>query len=180
MRMRSRTGRATRNRARAAARRSVRSQRGLTLVELTVMMGVVVTVIAAGVTTYLGTTRSWEGTATLAEAQRDASLALEVMTRAVRSGTQVSIGPSGDSLAVTFWTGSADSLVASYCRDDSGCGYLRDISGEALIAGLDSLLFTSTDGRTVNIDVVIRRDMGTAEARDDQAVFMSSTVTCRN
>jgi Tfp pilus assembly protein PilW len=180
MRTRSSKGRAACSRSRTSARRRGRGEKGLTLVELTVMMGVVVTVLAAGITTYLGTTRSWEGTATLAEAQRDASLAMEIMTRAVRSGTQVSIGPAGDSLAVTLWTGSTDSLLATYYHDDSGCGYLRDMSGNALVAGLDSLLFTSSDGRTVNLDVVIRRDRGTAEPSDDQAVLMSSTVTCRN
>ncbi len=157
----------------------VRAQAGFTIIELLVSIGAVLTVIMATVATYLGTTRSWEGTSTLTRVQREASFALEVMGRAIRKGSTVDIGAAGDSLRILFWTGSTDSLVASFYVDDQGC--LRNHTGMVLVDGADSLSFVSSNGRTVNIDIVIRGDMGTEQATsDDHLVLMSSTISCRN
>ena len=163
----------------SAATTAARRQGGFAMIELLVSIGAVIVVIMATVTTYLSTTRSWEGTATLTRVQREASFAMEVMGRAIRQGSSVDINADGDSLRVLFWTGSTDSLLAMYYVDGQGC--LRDHSGTALVEGADSLSFASSDGRTTNIDIVIRGDMGTEDVTcDDQLVLMSSTIACRN
>ncbi len=160
------------------ALRPMRSHRGFTITELIVTMGVTVAVLAAGITTYLGTTRSWEGTATMARLQQEASAAMEAMARSVRGASDVVIDGDGDSLRVFFWTGSVDSLVAIYYVDDQGV--MRNMAGTALVNTAESLGFSSSDGKTVNIDVLLKDERGTACASDDQAILMSSTIRCRN
>jgi hypothetical protein len=59
-------------------------------------------------------------------------------------------------------------------------GHIRDKNGTALTAPVDSLRFSFVS-QTLNIDFVLRDDLGTQErTTDDQGVYMSSSVICRN
>ena len=157
----------------------VGSNRGFTLTELLIAAGLSVAVIAAAVVAYTGTVRSWQTTAAYANIQREASLAIEVMARSIRPGSNVTIGTGGDSLTVILSTDASDSTIALFYLDDDG--NIMDIRGAVVTNRVDSLGFSSPDQKTVNIDLVIKDDIGTAERiTDDQAVHMSTTAICRN
>jgi type II secretory pathway pseudopilin PulG len=152
---------------------------GFTLTELMIAAGLSVAVIAAVVVAYSGTVRSWQTTAAYANIQREASLAIEVMARSIRPGSNVEIGTGGDSLAVILNVDGADSTIAVFHLD--GQGNIVDINGGIVTARVDSLGFTSADQKAVNIDLVLLDDIGTADRlTDDQAVHMSTTAICRN
>ncbi len=157
----------------------LRSSTGFTLVELLIAAGLSVAVIAAVIVAYTGTVRSWQTTAAYANIQREASLAIEVMARSIRPGSNVTIGTGGDSLAVILSTDASDSTIALFYLDDDG--NIMDIRGAVVTNRVDSLGFSSPDQKIVNIDLVIKDDIGTAERiTDDQAVHMSTTAICRN
>lgn len=154
-------------------------ERGFTMPELIVAMLVVGLVAVAGVTAYIGTMRSWEGTAALADVQRDASFAVEVITRNTRGANEVTIDADGDSMEVVFETSTTDSVGARFYLDDQN--RLVDINGTVLVTDVDSLLFSSIDGKALNIDITLKNDLDTPDrTTDDQAVLISSTVVCRN
>jgi type II secretory pathway pseudopilin PulG len=160
-------------------RRGPGGSAGFTLTELLIAAGLSVAVIAAVVVAYSGTVRSWQTTAAYANIQREASLAVEVMARSIRPGSNVIIGSGGDSLAVVLNTDGADSTIAVFHLD--GQGNIVDMNGAVVTTRVDSLGFTSADQKTVNIDLVLRDDIGTADRlTDDQAVEMSTTAICRN
>jgi len=164
--------------SRPLARPLVRND-GLTLIELMIAAGLSIAVVAAVVVAYSGTVRSWETTAAYANIQREASLAIEVMARAIRPGSNVTIGAGGDSLEVVLNTDGADSTIARFYLDDAG--NVLDLNGSVVTTRVDSLGFSSVDQKAVNIDLVLKDDIGTAERlTDDQAVHMSTTVICRN
>jgi len=170
------------NRAGAGPRRQPGARgagsRGFTMVELVLVIGVTATVLAAGVATYVGTMHSVEGTVSLAEVQREASIAMDMIARSVRTGGWAEINADADSLSVYVETESGDSLTAAYYLQE---GTLRDIDGTVLVTNIAALVFEPGTGRTINIDVTLADDMGTPEvASDDQTALVSSTVGCRN
>lgn len=154
-----------------------RGQGGFTITEMIVWVAVAVTVLAAGLASYLGSRRSWETTASLARIQRDGSTAIEMMARAVRHGSSLEV--VGDSLAVYYWTGSVDSVLGRFYVDDQR--HLRDAAGVSIASDIDSVRFVTGDNQVVNIDVYLREDMNTPDrATDDQMVLVSTTAVCRN
>jgi type II secretory pathway pseudopilin PulG len=160
-------------------RPAVSNSGGFTLTELLIAAGLSIAVVAAVVVAYSGTVRSWQTTAAYANIQREASLAIEVMARSIRPGSNVVIGSGGDSLAVVLNADGSDSTIALFTLDDDG--RVVDIHGSVVTTRVDSLGFSSADQKSVNIDLVIRDDIGTAErTTDDQAVHMSTTAICRN
>ena len=171
------TDRLSRARARCSSERRA-GEGGFTLVELTFWVAISITVMAAGIAAYLGTTRSWRGTESLARIQRDACIAMETMAGGIREGTRVDI-EHGDSLNVYYSLGSSDSLIAMYHVDDEN--QLVDGNGVVLVDDVDSLHFGSVDGSVADIDLYLRDDMGTPDApTDDQTVLISSSAVCRN
>jgi type II secretory pathway pseudopilin PulG len=167
------------NGLREPRRRVPRGNGGFTLIELLIAAGLSIAVIAAVVVAYSGTVRSWQTTAAYANIQREASLAVEVMARSIRPGSNVVIGAGGDSLAVVLNTGSGDSTIAVFTLDDDG--RIVDMNGSVVTSRVDSLGFSSVDQKSVNIDLIILDDIGTAQRlTDDQAVYMSTTAICRN
>ncbi|MBM3307875.1 MAG: hypothetical protein FJY74_06085 [Candidatus Eisenbacteria bacterium] len=154
-----------------------RAQAGFSIVEMIAMIAVTATVIGAGIATYVGTLRSWQGTAGLAHIQREASLAMDVVTRSIREASSVIVAGDGDSLNVYYETAGGESLGAVYYR--GGCSLL-DANGDVVVPNVSSVGFTS-DGRTVNIDITLVDDRGTPDnTSDDQMTLMSSSVSCRN
>lgn len=154
------------------------TNRGFTLVEIVATIAVTATVLGAGIATYVGTLRSWEGTSSLAHIQREASLAMDVVTRRIRGGSSIAINEDGDSLSVYYETASGESLGAVYYVGDCS---LRDIDDGIVVPNVSAVSFTSNDSRTVNIDITLADDMGTPDiTSDDQTTLMSSTVACRN
>jgi hypothetical protein len=135
-------------------------------------------VVAPCVSVYIATTRSWQGTEALAEVQRDASFAMDVMTRQIREASSVVIGASPDSIEVMFRGDAGDTVGARYYVN--GEHQLVDINGTVLVNGVESLVF-AREGSALNIDVTLTDDSGTPDRwTDDQSVLMSSSVVCRN
>jgi len=159
--------------------RPLANRRGVTIIEPLVATIASLSVIIAIIMVYGSTIRSWHQTAALAGVQRDASLAIETMSRDIRPGSYVSI-TGADSLEVLRGSGGpGDSTIAVY-HVDAG-GDLLNSDGTVVVSNVDSLVFTSADNRTVNIDLVLRDDMQSPNrSTDDQALLMSSTVSCRN
>jgi len=158
--------------------RTAGSNRGFTLVEIMASIAVTAVVLGAGIATYVGTIRSWDGTSSLAHIQREASLAMDVVTRQIRGASSIAINDDGDSLSVYYETESGESLAAAYYLGDCS---LRDIDGGVVVPSVSAVTFTSADSRTVNIDITLTDDMGTPDlGSDDQTTLMSSTVACRN
>jgi type II secretory pathway pseudopilin PulG len=150
---------------------------GFTLPEVLLAALLAIAALAAAFAAYSGTLRSFDGTATLAELQREASMAVEVIARDVRSGSSVTVGGGGDSLNVYYYTGSYDSLAARYYLD--GHHRIINLAGAPLAERVSALDFSTPDGRVVNMDVLVE-DTRRAGDGDDIHVLMSSTVACRN
>ncbi len=156
-----------------------RGQSGFTLTELLIWAGVAISVMIAATASYIGTTKSWNGTAALTRIQMDGSLAVEMMAGGIRRGSTVTVGSGGDSLSVYYWTGSVDSLVARYHLDAGG--RLMDITGFEIASDVDSVRFHAVGTKVVNVDLYLRDDRNTADhPGDDLPVVLSSTVVCRN
>lgn len=158
--------------------RPLKGRRGISLIEPVVATAASAGVVLAVITVYVSTIRSWEGTAALADVQREASLAMEVMTKNIRPGSMVSI-TGGDSIEVFLRLDGGDSLIARYYLDTAG--NLRDNADNVVTTAVESLAFSSPDNQQVNIDVVLKNDMETPDrSTDDQSALVSSTVICRN
>jgi type II secretory pathway pseudopilin PulG len=156
----------------------VGTDRGFSIVEIVAAIAVTATVLGAGVATYVGTMHSWEGTSRLANIQREASLAMDVVTRQIRGASSIAINGDGDSLSIYYETAGGESLAAAYYLGDCS---LRDMDDGVVVPNVAAVSFTSADSRTVNIDITLADDMGTPDiASDDQTTLMSSTVACRN
>ena len=153
---------------------------GFTLVEVMVVAAISIAVVLSLVVAYIGTIRSWNGTAALLEIQREASLGMEAIQNAVRPASSLTVasGVYGDSLEVYWEVASGDSLTAEFYLD--GSGNLIDINGTTVASGIDSIDFVRS-GRTLHIDTWHRSDVGTPDrSTDDQRVQISSTAICRN
>ena len=158
----------------------LRGQSGFTLAEVMLVAAVSVAVVLSIVVAYVGTVRSWGGTTGLLEIQREASLGMEIIAKAVRPASDliVATGVHGDSLLVYYPVASGDSLGAEFYLD--GTGNMLDINGVAVATGIDSMSFVLS-GNTLNIDSWHRSDAGTPNrATDDQRVQISTTAICRN
>ena len=156
----------------------VGTTRGFSLVEIVATIAVTATVLGAGIATYVGTLHSWKGTSSLANIQREASLAMDAVTHRIREGSSIAIDVDGDSLSVYYETASGESLGAAYYL--GGCS-LRDIDDGIVVPKVSAVSFTSADSRTVNIDITLADDMGTPDiTSDDQTTLISSTAACRN
>lgn len=170
--------RGRRRRAAGKARRWLGDQQGFTLTELMIAVGVMGLVVAPCVSVYLATTHSWQGTAALADVQRDAAFATEVMVRAIRPASEVRVGARPDSMEVVFHRAAGDSVGARYYVNQDR--QLVDINGIVLVEGVDSVVFAISGG-IVSIDITLTDDSGTPlRWTDDQSVLMSSSVVCRN
>lgn len=158
----------------------LRGHGGFTLAEVMLVAAVSVAVVLSVVVAYVGTVRSWGGTTGLLDIQREASLGMEVVQRAVHPASTlvVSSGVHGDSLEVYYAVASGDSLAATFYLD--GSGNMLDINGTAVATGIDSMSFVMS-GSSLNIDSWHRSDAGTPNrATDDQRVQISTTAICRN
>ncbi len=154
----------------------VRGNGGFTLPELLLAALLAIAALAAGFAAYGGTLRSFDGTASLADLQREGSTAVETIARDVRSGSSVSV-TGGDSLSVFYYTGSYDSLAASYHLDQQN--RVLNISGAVLAENVSALGFSTADGRVLNVDVLLEDTRRPGDG-DNIRVLMSSTVACRN
>ncbi|MBD3368590.1 MAG: prepilin-type N-terminal cleavage/methylation domain-containing protein [Candidatus Eisenbacteria bacterium] len=155
-----------------------RGRRGFTLPEVVVTMAALTVIVLAASVSYVGTLKSWDGTSSMTRLQRESSLAVETMSRVLRGAESVVINVEGDSLRVYYETAAGDSLADIFHINDDG--QLVDSAGFVLSSSVDSLSFSTVDGKTVNMELAVTDGMGTEQCSDDQALLMSSTVVCRN
>jgi type II secretory pathway component PulJ len=153
---------------------------GFTLTEVLIVAAISIGVVLSIVVAYVGTIRSWNGTAALLEIQREASLGIESIENAVRpaSDLTVSSGVFGDSLEVYWEVAGGDSLAAEYYLDANG--NLLDINGATVASHIDSIDFVVSGG-TLHVNAYLWSDVGTPDrTTDDQRLLISSTAICRN
>ena len=70
---------------------------GFALTELIIAAMLSVVAIAAATVIYSGAIKSWNGTDSLVDVQREGSLAIEQITRSVRPGSSATASASGES-----------------------------------------------------------------------------------
>jgi hypothetical protein len=158
---------------------SVRGEGGFTLAELLVAAVVSALIVAPCVTVYLATLDSWEGTAALADTQRDAWFVIDRIVRTTRGASEVDISGRVDSMEVVLHRATGDTVVARYYVDSQGD--LVDKNGVVLVRNVDSISFANASAGGVDIDVTLTHEMGTPQCyTDDQSVLLSSSVICRN
>ena len=170
---------ATRHIKRPPARGRLSNNAGLTLIEVLIVAGISIAVVMAAAVAYQGTVFSWRGTTALLGIQRDAALAAGMIENNVRPASEIIISADGDSMEIYYPdSGGSDSLAAVYYADANG--NLRDINGTVLATGVDSLHFQELAG-AVNLDIILKDDIGTTErTTDDQAIYMSTSAVIRN
>lgn len=119
---------------------SLRSERGLSLTEL-VIVGVLATLVMIGlVGFYINSQATWTDGSTQAQAQRDATLLLEVMADSVRSASTAVVDSAGSTFSTLhlyaygdpvnevcrFWWNPDDSKVHLWSRFDGPHGPVID------------------------------------------------------
>jgi prepilin-type N-terminal cleavage/methylation domain-containing protein len=160
-------------------RRVTPGECGFTLAELLVAVAVTGLIVAPCVVIYVATLDSWEGTAALADTQRDAWFVIDRIVRTTRGASEVDISGRADSMEVVIRTASGDSVVARYYVDDQD--NLVDHNGVVLVSNVDSIRFSNASAGGVDLDVTLTHYMGTPGCKtDDQSVLLSSSVMCRN
>lgn len=157
---------------------TLRSQRGLTMMEVIVATIVTGIVLLALVTLYLTSMDAWDRSGARLALQRKADLALERIAEDVRMGSKVEIEAGETEMSIYRTTATGDSLVASYALVGDE---LRNNHGTVLADHLTSLQFSSTGNTKVTIRLTMLDDLGTtALDGDDIRLYATSAIVCRN
>jgi hypothetical protein len=107
--------------------------RGMTLIEVTIVMVLSTLVVMGMIRFYISSQSTWMASSTQALAQRDATLLIETISDRVRAAAQAEVQPVPDSLHQVlilydpggadtrrFWWKAADSLVHQSATDSLG------------------------------------------------------------
>jgi prepilin-type N-terminal cleavage/methylation domain-containing protein len=145
-----------------------KSQKGFTLIELTVAIVVsAVVVLAAGIVIVIGQT-SWNQTWKKVNLQRDASYAMLRMTRSIQAATSATADVNGPVLNI-----DGGSTIFSYVADTNNLQCQIGGQTQTIINGeVKNLQFKVVGNNAVTIDLSLKKD-------DAQAHFVS-TVMMRN
>jgi prepilin-type N-terminal cleavage/methylation domain-containing protein len=149
-----------------------KSQKGFTLIELTVAIVVsAVVVLAAGIVIVIGQT-SWNQTWKKVNLQRDASYAMLRMTRSIQAATSAEKSPNGRVLYIPKQ--SNPNITFSYVADTNNlqCQIVGEQPQTIINGEVDNLQFNVVGNNTVTIDLSLKKDVA-------QAHFVS-TVMMRN
>ena len=148
---------------------ALRSQRGLTLVEVTVAMVMASLVMVGLVGFYLSSQMTWLSASSQAVAQREGTFALETISNQVRSAVSATVQPSPDAQhqqltltkvngdrAIFYWHG-ADSLVYWKDPDPTDHGALMssrvtrfEVSSDDTLVNIVALDLLDPNGRTIS------------------------------
>jgi len=155
-----------------------RATRGLTLIEVTIVMALSTLVVMGMISFYISSQSTWMAGSTQALAQRDATLLIEAVSDSVRRAFQAYVPPEPDTLHQTLIL--LDKNQNEYCRfwwdaDDSlvhvGAG---GPPGAPVVASRVTRFQLDTLTRLVEIRLVELR------AGDGQLVRMSSAAALYN
>jgi Tfp pilus assembly protein FimT len=148
---------------------SLRVSRGLTIVELMVVVALAGIIFFGLATIYVMVMDWWDRGNSQLNLQRDGSYALFSMSTEIRKGS-LALTPSSTELLIQ---NAAGSTMQQYYWETSD-NTLRDISGQQVIPSLvDSLHFSITDQRTIYVTLVL------ADAEQQEAYF-STSASLRN
>jgi Tfp pilus assembly protein PilW len=145
-----------------------KSQKGLTLIELSIAIATsAIVVLATGIIIVLGQT-SWNETWKKVNLQRDASYAMLRMSQSIKAATSAAADVNGPVLNI-----DNGSITFSYVADTNDLQYqIQGQSPQTIIDGKMEGLQFNVQGNTVTIDLSLKED-------DAQAHFVS-TVMMRN
>jgi prepilin-type N-terminal cleavage/methylation domain-containing protein len=147
---------------------SLRSRRGITLVELMVVVALAGVIFFGLAITYMMIMDWWDRSNSLMNLQRDGSYALYEIATAIRMGSMVQI-PSETQL--TIQDASASTMEQFYL--ESSDNSLRDSSGEKVIPSLvDSLQFAFT-GKTISVTLILTDS-------ESQEAYFNTSASLRN
>jgi len=134
-----------------------KNQRGFSLIEMMVVVVILGLITLGLVTFFTGGTKSWVAGQSQLEAQRNARQAMDRMVREIREGNNFTIGPSNNSVTISY--------LSSFGKDPvtyklSGTIIEREVNSVSspMINNVKTLLFTSTDASKVHIVLEIDVD----------------------
>ena len=151
----------------------------MTLTELLIVCMVAVMVAIAAASMYVASFESWQYAGAKLALQRNADEAFVRITADIREGSEVDITKHGTEITITqFATSIGDSTVGTYTLVEDE---LRDIFGNTLLTGVDSLAFESQYGEKVRIALRIVDRMNTPDdPYDDVEQYLETVAVCRN
>lgn len=171
------------DRCRRLSRAAAGNTAGFTLMEVIVATVVAAIVLLALITMYITSLDAWDRSGARLALQRNAAMALDRVIFDVRHGSRVEIGAGATSLTVYRTTAGVDSTLAFFELVGDRLRYAR-AGGDSAIVLLDkitSLQFTSANGVSVDIELSLEDDLGTAGLEgDDKAIYFRSAAVCRN
>jgi prepilin-type N-terminal cleavage/methylation domain-containing protein len=128
---------------------NIKKQKGVTLIELMVVVVVLSLIILGLVTFFTGGVRSWITGQNQLSAQRNARQAIDQMVREIREGNNFTIGPS-NSVTISYLS-SFGKLPVTFKL--SGTVIEREVNSVSspMINSVKTLLFDSTDTSKVHI-----------------------------
>jgi prepilin-type N-terminal cleavage/methylation domain-containing protein len=150
------------------------NQNGFSLIEMMVVVCILGLIVLGLVTFFTGGARSWIAGQSQLEAQRNARQAMDIMVREIREGSNFTIGPSSNSVTISY--------LSSFFKDPvtyklSGTIIEREVNSVSspMINNVETLLFTSTDASKVHIILEVDVDN---DGKPD--ITLNSDVNLRN
>ena len=132
---------------------NIKNQKGVTLIELMVVVVILSLIILGLVTFFTGGVRSWITGQNQLSAQRNARQAIDQMVREIREGNNFTINPSGpsnDSVTISYLSSFGKNPVTFKL---SGTVIEREVNSVSspMINNVKTLSFASTDASKVHI-----------------------------
>ena len=129
---------------------NIKKQKGVTLIELMVVVVVLSLIILGLVTFFTGGVRSWITGQNQLSAQRNARQAIDQMVREIREGNNFTIGPSNNSVTISYLSSFGKNPVTFKL---SGTVIEREVNSVSspMINSVKTLSFASTDASKVHI-----------------------------
>ncbi|HXJ84234.1 MAG TPA: prepilin-type N-terminal cleavage/methylation domain-containing protein [Candidatus Methylomirabilis sp.] len=169
-------------------RRRLCNARGFTLAELVVASAVIVLVMAGVLVVQQQGQQAYLLGASRVETQQNARVALDLMTRELRSATSITSLTNCDGSSSPDITFSDQNSPANTIRYSlSGSTLNRTVNGTttALVGGIESLTMTCTPNAAASVQVIAihivtgPEESVTAGMPGDQRATMDSTITLR-
>ena len=128
---------------------NIKNQKGVTLIELMVVVVILSLIILGLVTFFTGGVRSWITGQNQLSAQRNARQAIDQMVREIREGNNFTIGPS-NSVTISYLSSFGKNPVTFKL---SGTVIEREVNSVSspMINSVKTLSFASTDASKVHI-----------------------------
>ena len=153
---------------------NIKNQKGVTLIELMVVVVVLSLIILGLVTFFTGGVRSWITGQNQLSAQRNARQAIDQMVREIREGNNFTIGPGNNNVTISYLSSFGKNPVTFKL---SGTVIEREVNlvSSPMINSVKTLSFDSTDASKVHILLEVDVDND-----DNPDITLNTDVNLRN